>query len=185
MALKSSKGQLLDLIGLSEWISRPKVKDVADVTGVPGRYFKTLLESYVSDHAKIEVGPAYATFPDLSILSGSETIELADLALSATLITPILEQISAEKQGRLNAPEGPCLDQNMIVPLLLFWDARCALPLDHVTFSLIDDLAFVATRFGIKIDRSKGERACSHRPGPSTPLYASDMIRCDASRKPT
>ena len=74
MALKSSNGEMLDLIDLSEWLCRPNVKDLADLTGVPGCYFETLLESYLSDNAKIAVGPAYPTFSDLSIINGSKTV---------------------------------------------------------------------------------------------------------------
>ena len=169
LALRASKEMRTDLVDLSEWVANRNITKLPNQGSESDHFFHKLLESYTSEHNFVDFDPIFPTFANLSILNSSRTVELADLVLATTLMTPIIEEINEKKLGQLDVKGADFLDPKELVPLLLFWDKKCVVTLDHMDLSLIDALIYIASRLEIKIDRAKRRKLVSNGSGTLDP----------------
>lgn len=93
IAKKAENDYTSDLGGLAEWLNRSNITGPGDISEMSPSYFKTLIESYVSDHNSTAFGPIFPTFSDLSLVKETQTVEVADIVVAAAISTPLLEMV--------------------------------------------------------------------------------------------
>ena len=169
LAIRSTNDTPIDLIDLGEWIKDQKVTQINSLGDLSETYYGKLLTEYVKYHNPVSFGLIFPRFNELAICDQQKEIEVSDLLVSVTILTPMVQkatQVEGTDQGKGQTQDPGISDLSHFI---IWCDQKCILTLDQVTGTLITTITQVARTCEIRIDRAKKRRRETKRPGALDP----------------
>ena len=157
-AMRSIRDFCMETVDLSEWLCMTDNKMASEIDRLPHCPCKEFLEKIFLYHDHITWDAIFPTFDQLKTLEVNDSIELSDLLITTTILSPLIERMYTRERPDQPLPIKEDPPTSDLSRRIIFWDRKCALTLDSVTRSLIPSIAYLAKKLDLRIDRSKRRR---------------------------
>ena len=155
VAIRSSGACYTELCDLSEWLNERTHKRIKNPNDLPEAPIKRMLMVLWETRNFIEWDSVFPLARELTTQSTESRIELADLIITTTLVTPIIKGVWERNKRDLGAKEGDVLDTETLTQMVIFSNENCVLTIDAKLGGLIKSLTHIATKLNVFWERPK------------------------------
>lgn len=171
VAIRSAKDYDPEKGDISDWLLTPNNRPILGPKFLPEGYFHERVRGWYQDHHQT----IWEAYPPLlgriKLCKKVFGLEITDVLLTATISTPIIENLRLKGHKNLGRPEKLDLDQANITKFTISCSQKCTLTIDSAPRPLIGSITYIASNLGFRIGRSQNEKHGIHKPGKSDRIY--------------
>ena len=149
IALRSIDDYNLDVSDISDWLCGPELVGITDPNYLPPGLMKEMALGIFQPHRFVTWDNVYPLWRELTTQNTHIQVELADLLITTTILTPLVRAMWKDGSVDLANKQGSDIDSETLTQIILFWNENCVLTLDARPADLIKSVTYVANTMGI------------------------------------